>query len=46
MHKAISVIESGVKARLVELRYQSKDHANLITSDEALYLKAAVIRVE
>ena len=41
-----SVIESGVKARLVELRYQSKDHANLITSDVALYLKAAVIRVE
>ena len=41
-----SVIESGVKARLVELRYQSKDHANLITSDEALYLKAAIIRVE
>lgn len=41
-----SVIESGVKARLIELRYQSKDHANLITSDEALYLKAAVIRVE
>lgn len=41
-----SVIESGVRSRLVELRYQSKDHANLITSDEALYLKMAVIRVE
>ncbi len=40
-----SVIESGVKAKLVELRTQGKDHASTIGYDEGLYLKVAVIKV-
>lgn len=40
-----SVIESGVRAKLVELRMQSKDHACVIGYDESLYLKVAVIKV-
>lgn len=36
---------SGVKARLVELRFQGKDHANLLSLPEALYLKVAVLNV-
>ncbi|MBE5742885.1 MAG: class I SAM-dependent rRNA methyltransferase [Clostridiales bacterium] len=40
-----SVKESGVKAKLVELRMQGKDHATTIGYDESLYLKVAVIKV-
>ena len=40
-----SVIESGVKAKLVEIRSQGKDHASAIGYDEGLYLKVAVIKV-
>lgn len=40
-----SVFESGVRAKLVELRTQGKDHAVCIGYDESLYLKVAVIEV-
>lgn len=40
-----SVVSAGVNARLVELRTQGKDHATLIGTDEALYLKVAVIHI-
>ncbi len=40
-----SVLESGVSAKLVELRMQNKDHATFIGYDESLYLKVAVIKV-
>lgn len=40
-----SVSASGVDARLVELRTQGKDHSTLIGTDEALYLKVAVLHV-
>ncbi len=40
-----SVLASGVKAKLVELRTQSKDHSSVIGHDEGLYLKVAVIYV-
>ena len=40
-----SVARSGVKAKLVELRMQGKDHATTIGYDESLYLKVAVIKV-
>lgn len=40
-----SVLESGVMAKLVELRMQNKDHATFIGYDESLYLKVAVIKV-
>lgn len=40
-----SVFESGVRAKLVELRTQGKDHAVCIGYDESLYLKIAVIKV-
>lgn len=40
-----SVFESGVRAKLVELRTQGKDHAVCIGYDESLYLKVAVIKV-
>lgn len=40
-----SVAESGVKAKLVELRMQGKDHAVTIGYDESLYLKVAVIKI-
>jgi 23S rRNA G2069 N7-methylase RlmK/C1962 C5-methylase RlmI len=42
---ATSSIESGVTAQMVEFRTQGKDHATIITSDEGLYLKVAVLRV-
>lgn len=38
--------ECGVNARLVELRLQSKDHANSISFDECLYLKVAILRID
>lgn len=40
-----SVLESGVKAKLVELRMQGKDHAVTIGYDESLYLKVAVVKI-
>ncbi len=40
-----SVFESGVRAKLIELRTQGKDHASFIGYDEGLYLKVAVIKV-
>ena len=40
-----SVAATGVNAQLVELRTQGKDHATLIGSDEALYLKVAVLHI-
>lgn len=40
-----SVFESGVRAKLIELRTQGKDHAVCIGYDESLYLKVAVIKV-
>ncbi len=36
---------SGVKTRLTELRFQGKDHATLLSLDEALYLKVAVLNI-
>lgn len=39
-----SVFESGVQAKLVELRTQGKDHAVGIGYDESLYLKVAVLK--
>ena len=40
-----SVFESGVKAKLIELRSQGKDHATLIGTEQSLYLKVAVLKV-
>lgn len=40
-----SVFESGVRAKLVELRTQSKDHATLIGAEQGLYLKVAVLKI-
>jgi len=40
-----SVAATGVNARLVELRTQGKDHATLIGTDEALYLKVAILHI-
>lgn len=40
-----SVASTGVNAKLVELRTQGKDHATLIGTDEALYLKVAVLHI-
>ena len=40
-----SVFESGVSAKLVELRMQGKDHATTVGYDESLYLKVAVLRI-
>lgn len=40
-----SASAANVNAQLVELRTQGKDHATLIGTDEALYLKVAVLRI-
>ena len=40
-----SVFESGVKAKLVELRTQGKDHASLIGTEQSLYLKVAILYI-
>ena len=40
-----SVQESGVRAKLVEIRMQGKDHATTIGYDESLYLKVAVLKI-
>ena len=36
---------SSVKTRLVELRFQGKDHAMLLSLPESLYLKVAILNV-
>ena len=36
---------SGVKTRLMELRFQGKDHGMLLALPEALYLKVAILNV-
>ena len=33
------------QVRLVEMRFQGKDHATLLNYNEALYLKCAVLNV-
>ena len=38
-------LHSGTKAKLVEIRTQSRDHATLLGLDEALYLKVAVLKI-
>lgn len=40
-----SVFESGVKAKIVDFRTQSKDHASLIGTEQSLYLKVAILYV-
>ena len=40
-----SVATTGVNVKLVELRTQGKDHATLIGTDEAMYLKVAVLHI-
>lgn len=40
-----SVFQSGVNAKLVELRTQSRDHATVVGSNESLYLKVAVLKI-
>lgn len=40
-----SVFESGVKAKIVEMRFQGKDHATLIGTEQSLYLKVAVLKI-
>ena len=40
-----SVFESGVRAKLIELRTQGKDHAVSVGYDESLYLKVAVLKI-
>lgn len=40
-----SVFESGKRAKLVEFRFQGKDHATLIGTEQSLYLKVAVLKI-
>jgi len=40
-----SAARAGVTARFMEFRTQSPDHAPLLSSDESLYLKAAVLSI-
>ena len=40
-----SVVRSKVTGRLVELRFQGRDHATLLNYQEALYLKVGIINV-
>lgn len=40
-----AVRNSKVKAKLVEIKFQGKDHASLINMTESLYLKVAYIKV-
>lgn len=40
-----SVFESGVRAKTVELRFQGKDHATLIGTEQSLYLKVAILKI-
>ena len=43
INEAIS--HANIKAKLINLSFQGKDHASLLNMDEALYLKVAVIQV-
>ena len=40
-----TINHANIKAKLVDLRFQGKDHASLLNMDEALYLKVAVIQI-
>ena len=40
-----SAVRSGRTCKLVELRFQGKDHATLLNYQESLYLKVAIINV-
>ncbi len=40
-----SVAQSGVRAKMIEFRTQSRDHGTLVGLDEGLYLKVAVLYV-
>ncbi|MBP5308651.1 MAG: class I SAM-dependent rRNA methyltransferase [Clostridia bacterium] len=40
-----SVTQSGVRAKMIEFRTQSRDHGTLIGLDEGLYLKVAVLAI-
>lgn len=40
-----AVLKSKVNAKLIEMRYQARDHASLINMQESLYLKCAIIQV-
>ena len=40
-----AINHANIKAKLVDLRFQGKDHASLLNMDEALYLKVAIIQV-
>lgn len=40
-----AVRNSKVKAKLVEIKFQGKDHASLMNMNESLYLKVAYIKV-
>lgn len=40
-----SVNHAKVKAKLVEMRYQARDHASLINLSESLYLKVAILNI-
>lgn len=40
-----SCSQTGINAKLVEMRTQGKDHATLLASDETLYLKVAVLNI-
>ena len=40
-----SVNHAKVKAKLVEMRYQARDHASLINLSESLYLKVAILSI-
>lgn len=37
-------MHSNVKAKLLDMHIQSPDHASMITSEEALYLKTAILK--
>ena len=40
-----AVRNSKVKVKLVEIKFQGKDHASLINMTESLYLKVAYLKV-
>lgn len=40
-----SVAHSGIKAKMVEFRTQSRDHGTLVGLDEGIYLKVAILEI-
>lgn len=40
-----SCSQTGINAKLIEMRTQGKDHATLLASDETLYLKVAILNI-